>query len=327
MGLALAPAGEPVDSESLLRDADTAMYRAKDNGRARWEIFDEAMRARASQQLEVQADLRQALSRGEIHPWYQPVVDLATGRVLGCEALARWEHPVKGLLLPRDFIPHAEDSGAIVPLGAALLVEACEQVQRWNRARPAHDPLYVAVNVSAHQLTSPKLVDTVRSALASSGLPARLLMLEVTESVVMHDVELSGEVLGLLRRLGVRTAVDDFGTGFSSLAYLLSLPLDLLKIDRTFVQALDSQAGAGTAIVRAIAALAEALGLQVLAEGVETVEQLAKLDAIGVQCGQGYLWGPAVAAQDATWAGTWSTPAIPIARGPLEEAITRSGSR
>jgi predicted signal transduction protein with EAL and GGDEF domain len=314
MGLAVAQVGDDVEPEVLIRDADTAMYRAKDNGRARCEIFDEAMRARASERLEVQVDLRLALDRGEIRPWYQPVVDIATGRVVGCEALARWEHPTKGLLTPTAFIPHAEETGAIVPLGAALLLESCRQVDEWNRLRPAHEALSVAVNVSARQLGSPKLLETVRDALHVTGLPPHLLCLEVTESVVMQDVVMSGDVLGQLRELGVRTAVDDFGTGFSSLAYLLSLPVDLLKIDRSFIAALDSEGGPAAAIVRAIAALADALGLRVLAEGVETPEQLAELDSLGVQHGQGFLWGRAAPAVEAAWATTWTRPAIPLAR-------------
>ncbi|MCU1601600.1 MAG: response regulator receiver modulated diguanylate cyclase/phosphodiesterase with sensor(s) [Frankiales bacterium] len=314
MGLAVAEVAQRVEPEVLIRDADTAMYRAKDNGRARCEIFDEAMRARASERMEVQVDLRLAIERGEITPWFQPVVDVRTGHVVGCEALARWEHPVKGLLSPDAFIPHAEETGAIVPLGSALLLESCRQVQAWNQARPAHEALTVAVNVSSRQLGSPELVATVRDALRTTGLPARLLCLEVTESVVMQDVVMSGAVLGQLRELGVRTAVDDFGTGFSSLAYLLSLPVDLLKIDRSFVRALDPESGPAVAIVRAIAALADALGLRVLAEGVETVEQLAELDGLGVQHGQGFLWGRPVPAAEATWAATWSAPALPRAR-------------
>jgi diguanylate cyclase (GGDEF)-like protein len=313
MGLAVARADEHTDSESLLRDADTAMYRAKDNGRARCEIFDEGMRLRASERLEVQNELRRALQGDEIVPWYQPVVDLRTGRVVGCEALARWAHPSKGLLLPDAFIPHAEETGAIVALGEAVLTGACRQVALWNASRPVGEALTLAVNVSARQLSSAQLVDTVCLALAVSGLDARQLCLEVTESVVMEDVEASGAVLGRLRDIGVRTAVDDFGTGYSSLAYLLSLPVDVLKIDRSFVQYLDVADGPAVAIVRAITALADALGLGVLAEGVETSQQLGLLEVLGVRQGQGYLWGRAVPAADATWA-TWEPRPMPAPR-------------
>jgi diguanylate cyclase (GGDEF)-like protein/PAS domain S-box-containing protein len=318
MGLALAPAGTSVDSESLLREADTALYRAKENGRARCEIFDEAMRQRASQRLEVLNDLRLALQHDQFTAWFQPVVDVVSGKVVGCEALARWTHPVKGLVMPDTFISHAEETGAIVALGAVVLGQACRQVAEWNKARPPGDPLTVAVNLSARQLSSPQLVETVKQALEDSGLDPQSLCLEVTESVVMEDVVLSGAALGQLRALGIRTAVDDFGTGYSSLAYLLSLPLDVLKVDRSFVEVLDVGNEPAVAIVRAIAALADALGLGVLAEGVESPGQLAQLAALGVQQGQGFLWGAAVPAHLATWAAPTAT--IPSARQAAERA-------
>jgi diguanylate cyclase (GGDEF)-like protein/PAS domain S-box-containing protein len=319
MGLALARAGEVTDSEALLRDADTAMYRAKDNGRARCEIFDEGMRLRASERLEVQNDLRRALQGHEVLPWYQPVVDLRSGRVVGCEALARWEHPTKGRLVPDAFIPHAEETGAIVALGEAVLLEACRQVAAWNSDRPIGEALTLSVNVSARQLASAQLVETVLGALDASGLSPRLLCLEVTETVVMEDVQASGAVLGRLRDIGVRTAVDDFGTGYSSLAYLLSLPVDVLKIDRSFVQYLDVADGPAVAIVRAITALADALGLGVLAEGVETSQQLGLLEVLGVQQGQGFMWGKPVPAAEALWA-RWQ-PRVPLARTPSDLVV------
>jgi EAL domain-containing protein (putative c-di-GMP-specific phosphodiesterase class I) len=322
----LARAGQEADSESLLRDADTAMYRAKDNGRARCEIFDEGMRLRASERLEVQNELRRALQNGEIVPWYQPVVDLRTGRTVGCEALARWQHPDRGLLQPDAFIPHAEETGAIVALGEGVLLEACRQVAIWNSDRPVGEALTMAVNVSARQLASAQLVDTVREALELSGLHAGHLCLEITESVVMEDVEVSGAVLGRLRDLGVRTAVDDFGTGYSSLAYLLSLPVDVLKIDRSFVQYLDANDGPAVAIVRAITALADALGLGVLAEGVETPQQLGLLEVLGVQQGQGYLWGKAVPAQEATWA-VWQPVPTPRKTADLSRDLSLDAGR
>jgi diguanylate cyclase (GGDEF)-like protein/PAS domain S-box-containing protein len=302
MGVAIARPDAVVDAESLIRDADTAMYRAKENGRARYEIFDEAMRLRASQRLEIQSDLRQALHAEAITPWFQPIVDLRTGLVTGCEALARWNHPTRGLLMPDAFIPHAEETGAIVVLGGQVLRRACIQVAAWNRARPPHRQLSLSVNVSARQLGSADLIDTVRQALEESGLAPEQLCLEVTESVVMEDVAVSGAVLGQLRELRIRTAVDDFGTGYSSLAYLLSLPVDVLKVDRSFVEVLDLSDGPAVAIVRAIAALAATLGMGVVAEGVETQDQLTRLSELSIQSGQGYLWGKAVPAAQATWA-------------------------
>ena len=311
MGVALAQPGETVDSELLIRDADTAMYRAKENGRARYEIFDEAMRERATERLQVQNDLRVALQRGEVRPWFQPIVDIRTGLVVGCEALARWQHPTQGVLMPDSFVPHAEETGAIIPLGAAVLLEACTQVAEWNRARGTMRPLELSVNVSARQLSSSQLIETVSDALAVSGLAHELLCLEVTESVVMEDVAVSGAVLGRLRDLGIRTAVDDFGTGYSSLAYLLSLPVDVLKVDRSFVQVLDLTEGPAVAIVRAIAALAATLGMGVVAEGVETADQLTQLNRLGIPLGQGYTWGKAVPPQDAHWAcGPASIPQV-----------------
>ncbi len=301
MGVAVSSRRNRSDAEALLRDADTAMYRAKERGRARYEFFDEPMRRRASQRLETQNDLHSAVANGEIVVLYQPVVDLASGAVVGTEALARWQHPTRGLLLPDAFIPHAEESGLIVALGAAVLREACAQTARWNARRGEDADLEVAVNLSARQLSAPGLVDEVRRALDDACLPASLLCLEITESVVMQDVATSGAVLGRLRALGVRIAVDDFGTGYSSLSYLRTLPVDLLKVDRSFVSAL-GDTGPGTAIVGAVSALASALHLRVVAEGVETFGQLAELVPLGVQYAQGYLYGRPVRADEASWA-------------------------
>ncbi len=300
IGIATGRPGTGADPEHLVRDADIAMYRAKERGRARFEIFDEAMRERASARLQTQNDLRTALQRQEVRVHFQPVVDPATGVVLSTEALARWDHPTRGRLLPGDFIPHAEETGLIVPLGAAVLAEACAVTATWNRSRPV--PLTVAVNLSARQLSHPDLLPVVAGALRDSGLPPRLLCLEVTETAVMEDAEASARVLAQLRALGVRIAIDDFGTGYSSLAYLLSLPVDVVKVDRSFVAAIDGF-GPGTAIVTAVLALAGTLGLDVVAEGVETLEQRDALLELGVRAAQGWLWGRAVAPGEAGWAG------------------------
>jgi diguanylate cyclase (GGDEF)-like protein/PAS domain S-box-containing protein len=325
MGIATARPGDGTDPEAVVRDADIAMYRAKERGRARFEIFDEDMRLRAAERLQTQSDLRAALQRDEIQVLFQPVVDPRTGLVSGSEALARWRHPTRGLLMPEDFVPHAEESGLIVPLGTSVLRTACATTAHWNRGRP--QPLDVAVNLSARQLSHPKLVDTVREALDHSGLPPHLLCLEVTETVVMEDTAASGAVLGRLRELGVRVAIDDFGTGYSSLAYLLSLPVDVLKVDRSFVAAVDG-GGPGTAIVTAVVALAQTLGLSVVAEGVETADQRAMLLTLGVGSAQGWLWGRPVAPDEAAWA-VQGAPAggppgiieLPAARRPAPDRL------
>jgi diguanylate cyclase (GGDEF)-like protein/PAS domain S-box-containing protein len=299
MGVATARAGSGAPADELVRDADIAMYRAKERGRARFEVFDEDMRRRATARLQTQSDLRSALQRDEFEVHFQPVVDPRTGVVTGAEALARWRHPTRGLVLPEEFVPHAEESGLIVALGTAVLRAACATTARWNAQRAV--PLSVAVNLSARQLSHPSLLDVVADAVERSGLPPALLCLEVTETVVMEDATASGEVLGRLRDLGVRVAIDDFGTGYSSLAYLLSLPVDLLKVDRSFVAAVDG-GGPGTAIVTAVVALAQTLDLEVVAEGVETHDQRGMLLALGVRAAQGWLWGRPVPAAAATWA-------------------------
>ncbi|MDP3712529.1 MAG: EAL domain-containing protein [Mycobacteriales bacterium] len=299
MGVATAQPGSGAVAELLVRDADIAMYRAKELGRSRFEIFDEAMRERATSRLRTQKDLSRALKANELEVHFQPVVDMATGQMTGSEALVRWQHPERGLLLPDSFIPVAEESGLIVALGAFVLERACQVTAMWNATRQT--PLTVAVNLSARQLNHPDLVAVVGAALRRTGLPSELLGLEVTETVVMEDPQASGRLLQELRSLGVSVAIDDFGTGYSSLAYLHALPLDQLKVDRSFVQAM-SENGVGMAITSAIVALAKGLDLSVLAEGVETVEQRDLLIHLGVTSAQGWLWGRAVPAHECGWA-------------------------
>ncbi|MCW2678993.1 MAG: putative sensory box/GGDEF family protein [Frankiales bacterium] len=298
LGVATALHGVHADAEALVRDADIAMYRAKERGRARFEVFDEDMRERATARLQTQGELTAALAGEQLQVHYQPVVDPRTGIVSGTEALVRWAHPERGLLLPDEFVPHAEETGLIVGVGAAVLAEACATTAAWNRARTS--ALTVAVNLSARQLSDPRLVDVVAEALERSGLPPHLLCLEVTETVVMEDAAASARVLARLRTVGVHIAIDDFGTGYSSLAYLLSLPVDLLKVDRSFVAAVTDD-GPGAAIVTAVIALARTLGLGVVAEGVETLAQRGTLVDLGVGSAQGWLWGRAVPAEEADW--------------------------
>ena len=326
VGIALARSGSGADPERIVRDADIAMYRAKERGRDRYELFDEDMRGRAARRLDAQQQLRRGVADGEITVHFQPVVDNTTGRVLGSEALCRWQHPQRGLLLPGAFIPDAEESGLIVPLGAQVLLAACQQTAAWNRLRPAGEPLSVAVNLSARQLSDSGLRATVVDALEISSLPAALLTLEVTESIIMSDVVASAESLAGLRALGVRVAIDDFGTGYSSLSYLLVLAVDVLKIDRSFVTPLAPSGGgrvpASTAIVAAVTAMASALEIDVVAEGIETVGQLQALRGLKVARGQGYLFGGPVGAPAADWAvaGTridLRTPLAPALGGHL----------
>ncbi|GAC1530241.1 MAG: hypothetical protein NVS3B12_04550 [Acidimicrobiales bacterium] len=281
IGIAATP-GSAVDE--LLRDADVAMYRAKDRGRARYEIFDDRLRTAAVSRLRVQNDLHGALSRGDLRVLYQPVLDLRRGTVIGAEALVRWQHPSRGLLGPAEFIEVAERSGLIVPVGEWVLRESCATAARWQDATST-----VAVNVSARQLGDPRLIEAVRRALADSGLAPQRLSLEITESALMEDPEAVLDTLVALKSLGVALAIDDFGTGYSSLLYLKRFPVDALKIDRTFVDGLGVDPE-DSAIVTSIVSLAAAVGIVAVAEGVETVIQLRELERLGCAYGQGYLW-------------------------------------
>jgi diguanylate cyclase (GGDEF)-like protein len=278
----------------LLRRADLAMYVAKAGGKDRHVTFEPAMHATALARLELEADLRRALDEGTLDVHYQPVCELPTGRLARMEALARWRHPRRGLVPPAEFVPLAEERGLIVPLGQWVLRRACRETREWQQLHPGEPPLGVAVNLSAGQLR-PGLVETVAEALGESGLAARCLTLEITESLLMDESATSLGYLTELKALGVRLAIDDFGTGYSSLGRLRSLPIDELKIDRSFVA--DIAPGAtGGPLVTAVTAMARALGLEVVAEGVETFEQLRFLLGRGCDAVQGYLVGRPVPA-------------------------------
>jgi diguanylate cyclase (GGDEF)-like protein/PAS domain S-box-containing protein len=284
--------------QSMLSEADAAMFRAKELGRGRTAVFDDSMRVRAEAFLQGEQSLRLAIANHEVVAHYQPIVDLRDGRPLGVEALARWRHPTGSVVAPAQFIPLAESTGLIVRLGELMLVEATAAIAAWNRLSPNEEALWVSVNLSARQLSEPRLVETVTRALEASALPAHQLHLEVTETTLMEDV--SGAVARLheLHELGVKVAIDDFGTGYSSLAYLRQFPVDTLKIDRSFVDGLASEDD-DRSIVEAVVSLSRAMGLTCLAEGVETGEQLDVLLELGCELGQGFLWSPAMPAAEA----------------------------
>jgi diguanylate cyclase (GGDEF)-like protein/PAS domain S-box-containing protein len=290
-------AGGDVEPEDLLRDADAAMYRAKERGRGHYEVFDDAMRARVVDRLKTENELRRALADDEIEVHYQPYYSLSDGAIAGVEALARWRHPERGLLLPGEFIPVAEESGLIVQLGAIVLRRACHDACQWRRACSDASGVRLTVNLSPRQAAQPGLVEVVASALADSGLDPSCLGVEITEGIVMEEATGQIEALEGLRELGVRLVVDDFGTGYSSLAYLPRFSLDVLKIDRSFVAGLDSGDGS-EAIVAAIVGMASALGLPVIPEGIETEDQLAKLTELGCGFGQGFLFSRPVKASE-----------------------------
>src|SRR4029079_4153413 len=268
VGIALSSAGYECP-EDMLRDADTAMYRAKAGGRARHQVFAGDMHQRAVSSLQIETDLRRALERREIVPYYQPIINLESGGIVGFEALARWRHPGLGLLTPDLFIPVAEETGLVVPIGEWILAEACRQVRAWQGKHPRWETLGISVNVSGRPLSQGGLAVAVHRALHETGLDPACLTLEITESALMHNLNAGAGVIQRLHAMSVALHLDDFGTGYSSLAYLHSFPVDALKIDQSFVTRMD-RAPEHSAIVRAIVSLAENLGMEVVAEGVET---------------------------------------------------------
>jgi EAL domain-containing protein (putative c-di-GMP-specific phosphodiesterase class I) len=289
IGIALSVPAES-EPDELLRNADTAMYAAKAAGKGRYEFFRPFMHARALERFEVQADLERALVRGEFVVHYQPIVDFETGAARGVEALVRWNHPTRGLLSPIEFIPIAEETGAIVPLGAWVLGEACRQTAAWRASHEGAARLGVSVNLSTRQLLEPDLVTQVRETLEDSGLEPAALTLELTEGTLMQDVEETVEKLRELKALGVRLAIDDFGTGSSSLGYLQRFPIDALKIDKSFVDGIAVHDSEDPALVRAIVQMASTLSLDTIAEGIEGADQLDELRSAGCRTGQGYLF-------------------------------------
>ncbi len=275
-------------AEDLLRDADTAMYRAKAGGRARHAVFDEEMHAAALDLLRLETDLRRALDRNEFFVVYQPIVHLASGEISGFEALVRWNHPTRGLVSPGAFIPLAEETGLVIALDHFVLREACAQIRAWQEMF-AGRAFTISANLSSKQFLQSDLVTKIQAALAQSGLPPQSLKLEITEGVLMNDPEAAATMLRDLRALGIRLSIDDFGTGYSSLSYLHRFPLDTLKVDQSFVKRIEAD-GQGGEIVDTIVQLARNLRMDVIAEGIETPEQLGHLRAINCDYGQGYLF-------------------------------------
>jgi len=282
-----------VRPEALLRDADAAMHRAKER-HSGFEIFDEDLRASAEDRLQTENALHRAMERGELCVHYQPEIGIESGEVMGVEALARWNHPERGLIAPAEFIPLAEETGRIIEIGAFVLEQACRQAVQWAKENPGAPPLTMSVNLSTRQLERPELVDEVRAVLERTGLAAEHLCLEVTESAAVRDLDAGIGALEGLKGLGVRLAIDDFGTGYASLASLKRFPVDILKIDRSFVEGL-AGGGDDAAIVSAVVDLAHALGLVTVGEGVETVEQLSALRTMGCDVAQGFHFSRPVA--------------------------------
>jgi EAL domain-containing protein (putative c-di-GMP-specific phosphodiesterase class I) len=275
--------------EDLLRDSDIAMYQAKGEGRGRFRAFDRTMHTQAAKMLKLESDLSRALGRDELCLHYQPMMSLANERVVGFEALLRWEHPERGLIMPGEIISVAEDTGLIVPIGAWVLEEACRQMTQWQLEHTAAQEMSISINLSSKQLLQPDIVDVIVQVLKKTRLDPTCLRLELTESVIMDNAESAVAKLSQLRTLGVQIHIDDFGTGYSSLSYLQRLPVDTLKIDRTFVSQLGRQAESQE-IVSAIITLARNLGMGVAAEGVETAEQAQGLKEMDCEFGQGFFY-------------------------------------
>jgi diguanylate cyclase (GGDEF)-like protein len=281
------------DPDNIIRDADIAMYRAKGKGLGKYEIFDPSMLDRAMSRLEMETDLRKAIQNQQFVVHYQPIIDIADDQVIGFEALVRWEHPTKGLIPPMEFIPTAEETGLIVPLGYWVLDEACRQIHAWNVAYDFDPPLTINVNLSMRQCEQPDLVEKIADILRKNRLDPSLLKLELTESLIIKDSEVINKMLTELGEMGIQVQIDDFGTGYSSLSYLHTLPIDTLKIDRSFISRLGNKTS-GAEIVQTILSLAHNLGMKVVAEGVETGEQFSKLAAMKCEYIQGFLVSKAV---------------------------------
>jgi diguanylate cyclase (GGDEF)-like protein/PAS domain S-box-containing protein len=291
VSIGIAPGSREYERpEDVLRDADIALYRAKALGRGRWIVFDPSMHEHALTRLQVETDLRRAVEREEFVVYYQPVIDLQTGKVTGFEALVRWQHPQRGLLPPAEFITIAEETGMIVPLGWIVLRVACQELNRWAAEIPGGEQLTVSVNVSGAQFAQTELITHIQRVINEAETIAARLHLEITESVMIDNAEITASVLAYLRTLGIRLHIDDFGTGYSSLSALHRFPISALKVDRSFVSRIGMSGAKAEEMIETIVALSHRLGIEVIAEGVETTEQLAYLRTIGCNYAQGYLF-------------------------------------
>jgi len=297
--IGIAPSSIGYDrAEDILRDADTAMYRAKMLGKNRYEVFDKAMHDRAMNLLQMETDLRRAVDRQEFFLEYQPIVELKTGKVHGFEALVRWQHPERGMISPLDFIPVAEENGLIIPLGKWVLREACQQLRRWQEQLSDNSSFNLSVNLSSRQFSQPDLVEQIAETIKETAVNPKGLKLEITESMVMENIDTAVDMLMRLRSLNVEISLDDFGTGYSSLSYLHRFPINTLKIDRSFVSRM-TESSENAEIVRTIATLARSLEMDVVAEGIETERQFEQLKALNCEYGQGYLFSEPVAYDEA----------------------------
>lgn len=298
IGIALSSTGYDYP-ENMLRDADTAMYRAKAQGKACYEVFDKGMHTHAVYLLKMENDLRRALEREEFRVHYQPIVSLDNGQLAGFEALIRWQHPERGFVNPADFIPLAEETGLIVPIGLWILKKACRQLCQWQWQSSANRQLFMSVNLSSKQVAQSDLVSQIRDILDQTHVEAKYLKLEITESAVMDNAEMAARLLKRLKALGVQLSIDDFGTGYSSLGYLHRFPVNTLKIDRSFIGRI-GEAAENIEIVRTIVSLAENMGMDVVAEGIETLSQLSQLRKLNCKYGQGYLFSRPLDAEAVT---------------------------
>jgi diguanylate cyclase (GGDEF)-like protein/PAS domain S-box-containing protein len=295
IGVALVEPGEIGDAQHLIEDADAAMYRAKERGGARAELFDSAMRDNAVRALRIEQELQQALERGELRLFLQPGVDLRTGQVIGAEALVRWQHPQRGLIVPDRFLSVAEETGLIVPLGAWVVGESCRQLAEWQ-SRPETSQLHLSLNLSARELTHPDVVANVLGCVRESGIDPHYLTIEVTESTAMADGDSGFRALREFSGEGIRVAIDDFGTGYSSLDQLRRMPVDIVKVDRSFVSGMADDP-TDRALVAAVVGMGRALKLAVVAEGIESPEEAEALRELGCNIGQGYLFAKPLPAE------------------------------